>query len=1125
MSQLKAVCVPLMGSSALTPTSIPVVSKLLDDLLRILQSLLSESVYLKSSMLSYIFFPISNILNRNSPQAIPDQILEKILLILRALCEYWWWECDVQIWQQIFILCGSIFGGSGGNGKSRQRDDETKTAAILCLVALLRLRTNDVKDTFSFYSEEESEIRFSQLQQHVQNSRFIPILGQTIDSLIAVTQTSDMALLHSSLQLLQIITTSYVSDALAPSILPGVVSSMSKVALGVSTGKGWSNGETVASALGVAEEIIVESIADDVCAREGAIRVANTLEDLAHLASDSTLDEDASHSTPSYGTRRTPSWLRATSSQLHIALKMLSPLTKHPNPVALTALISFSSRIIIATPTTLYQSQALLLSYLLSLSVADFPSVSSKAHAALTACLTAPSRAQESLLQTLLQITRDNLTMLPRALAAQNDAKVEHISGIITGVCRIGLSGGDGVTDIHTGIGRLVGPTGGIEKWGWGLLSVLELVEPPVTVTRTSSAQLSLESDPDALSDFVPFPEAVLRNVASRNVQDTLENMLRVLGAAAGDSCLFSVEWFFRVGAKSEDKTSVAAIWCACRVLEGVSGISHVQDPRAVASLQRSSKRLNKLARALTSQIAELWDTQHVADTSQDQTVHDAPIPDNVERLQGLVPLDANLKITRYEPVRHPSFDQSQPILHQALLLQLLAVTSGILQARFVPTLIYTLYPVLHSLVSPVMHLSTTALAALNFITTATSHASPANLLLSNFDYALDSVSRRLTRRWLDLDATKVLVVLVRIVGADVVDRAGDIVEECFDRLDDFHGYDVLVEGLIEALGAVVQVIKTESEADPQRSTKPKERVTDQGQLNSFFEWFHHRHDPDPDMPIEEKQEDFGPVPQEAWGREDDAPEADGDAMGSYNVLDEPTPTPAQALTKQIVTRSLYFLTHGSPSIRARILTLLASSVTILPESALLPSIHFAWPFIQNRLSDSETFVVSAVAELIEALTEHMGEFMFRRVWDDMWPKFKALLSKLDAADATSALAKRYHNGVGTESAYTHSHRLYRALLNTMTATMRGVQPQDSSVWEVLLSFRRFLDRNAHEELQACARALYVAASIENADAVWLVLGATAGDITDGITSFLYQPKWDISANTAIIMGLVDGPP
>jgi hypothetical protein len=175
------------------------------------------------------------------------------------------------------------------------------------------------------------------------------------------------------------------------------------------------------------------------------------------------------------------------------------------------------------------------------------------------------------------------------------------------------------------------------------------------------------------------------------------------------------------------------------------------------------------------------------------------------------------------------------------------------------------------------------------------------------------------------------------------------------------------------------------------------------------------------------------------------------------------------------------------------------------------------WPFILNRMEDGEAYVVSANAELIETLAEHVGDFMFRRIWDDVWPRFRVMLSLLERGETANAMVRRGGVSIGTESAYTESHRLYRSLLRTMTAAMKGVHQHESSFWEVIVAFRRFLSSHAHDELQQHALALYFQASRQNSDAVWLLLTATMSDEEPSL-AFLKQPNWKIDSNAITIL-------
>lgn len=1119
---------PLLGASRLAPSATPAVSALLSNLVNILNDIPSEE--LTSNLISYVFLPLSTILQRNASADIPDQLLEKVFDALSLLVNSWWWSCDIKVWEQIFMLSGSVIGGieSKTSGKAKSRDDETKTAATSCLLALLRTRSPEEAAQRSLLPADADD-RIFELQQHTQSPRFVPIIGQTLDAVLGSVSSHHLPLQLVSLEAIYLLVELYLPDGLIPSVLPGVVSTTTKLCLGVPQGKGWSKGDIVGKSLRAMQSAIVKAIGDEACVESGAIRPVKNLGDIFTNVNGgftpTIIDEDLP-----YGTRRTEAWLRGTSSQVHIALNSLTPLLSHPTPTALHALVEFSTVLTKSTSLTLPQTQPLFLSFLLSLSLSDYLSVSSNARKSLVDLLTTPTTAQVSLQRTLMTTLSNCLSALPRLLALQSDARIRHSAGVIDAVCQL-ASRSDLASKgniIAKEIGKLLGPTGSIEKWGWSLLSVLEFVEQPIIVTHTSSALLALESDPDA-PQSANFPELVFKNVSSHETRQSLESMFRSLGKAGGDACLYSVEWFIGLGRSSMASTAVAALWCASRLLEGVSEISLYDTQTASPPLGRQNRRLEKQSRAIARSIAEVWD-QIEAPTSKAEGHLNADDDSSplIQLKTGLVPLHDTLKITKSTLSTAPKLRFEQPMLHRALCLQLIAITAGVTQDRFQPLFIHTLYPVLHSLVSPNSFVSSTALATLQFITDATSYASPANLLLSNFDYVLDSISRRLTQRWLDIDATKVLGVMVRLVGANIVERAGDVVDECFDRLDEFHGYGIIVDGLIEVLTEVIRVIEVETslaQPDIQEETILTAKRPHKASLNKLFSDLPHRFD----QP-EEDQTDYGPAPREAWGQPkvsddtkspDDKADDDGIEMANQESSDEPAPTPIQNLTKQIMSRSLYFLTHDSSMIRARILNLLASAVPVLPESSLLPTVHIAWPFVLNRLTDSETFVVTAAAGLVEALIVHVGEYMFRRVWDDVWPKFRVMLRGLEEGEKTNALTRKTATGFGSESAYTHSHRLYRSLLRTMTFGLKSVHEHEPSFWDVILAFRRFLDSHAHLELQQAAVDLYVQASKSNPDAVWLVLTST-GHSPSHIMHFMQKDAWDIGGNaTKILSGII----
>jgi hypothetical protein len=483
--------------------------------------------------------------------------------------------------------------------------------------------------------------------------------------------------------LLQYLVELYLPDALIPSVLPGVVSAMAKICLGLTRSKGWSNGDSVARALQVIQVVTIKAVNDEVCIDHGALRRVLDLDDLVRMS-----EPPQSAKSPSFGTARTESWLRGTASQLHIAFNSLTPLLSHPSTSALRALLNLSADVIRATPLSLHQSHPLLLSFLLSLSLSDYSSVSSTARQSLSDLLSR-SEGRSSLQQILVNQLGNNLSALPHLISTQTDAKIVHTAGLVESICRLAtkVDSHPGVALVGKGVGKLLGPSGGIEKWGWSLLAVLELVDPPVVVTHHSSAQLALEADTQ-LHHHIVFPELFFRNLSTHEAKDSLINMFHALGGASGDAGLYAVGWFFGIGCSATSSDSVAALWCACRLLEGIGSVSLSEMRPGVSP----TKRLEKECKLLARSIAEIWDQPDPTPMKQGETTESYNQPVLVQHQKGLVPLHETLKIIH--PTRpNPTALDHQPNVHRVLCLQLLAISAAICQERFSPLFIHTLYP------------------------------------------------------------------------------------------------------------------------------------------------------------------------------------------------------------------------------------------------------------------------------------------------------------------------------------------------------------------------------------------------------------------------------------------------
>ncbi|KAF8600833.1 hypothetical protein BDV93DRAFT_608421 [Ceratobasidium sp. AG-I] len=1178
-AELKPVCTTLLRQTLITPSTASTTTSTLADLVRILRN--ATHAALTPSLIQYIFFPLSHLLRRNNIAALPNHLLERIFQALALLAGTWYWTCEPEVWEQLVMLASAVLAGLDAT----KRDEETYLAAARTLRALVRSPDPDPDSELEF----DAQARFDVLVHRAQSPRTLPVLGKSLDALLAHASSPNVDLQRTALEVLLVLVRDYFPDAHVPSVIPGVTSAMCRVALDT------QKAPAISGALEVLRALIVRGMSDEVCIRHGALRDIRTLDDLLDPTpdSDSESTEPASETTPKVPIiPRTPSWLAATASQVHIALNALSPLASHPNPTARSALVHLSADILRATPRALPQSQPLLLSTLLILAHPALPLQSNTAPPppdALASLSTLRSLLPEHL-STLTSLTSQMLSAFPHRLTRRTAL-------ILTTSCALLPA---------QSVGALLGPGGGIHKWGYTLLRVLKFESPGVVVMSDPAKLIQPPSssaipEAEATGGEMEYPRLVLQTL-DEGAGLYVEEMFTCMGGAAHDGGMYAVEWFVGVartggGDGRVDEVQVAALWCALMILRG-----------AVA--KGESARIGKCARWVARSVAELWDDDSLSVVGEGRGEREeggeevgsrVQTLEVVEHIKGLNPLTTLLdrpglgtsgnasRSGRPTPKRQ--FDlQTQ---HTSLSLQLLSTshialsslpsshttstTPSIIQPTNPSTTLLqqTLYPLLHALLSPSPLVSSTAHTALSQVSHTLGYATPSNMLLANFDYALESVAGRvqsfssyaayssasggrafgagagegteggrLNAPSLSIQALHVLRALVRLVGRAIIDRAYDVLDECFDRLDEYHGYSAVVQALVEVLGEVVDAVGREDEGNAregEREDVGEVVETEEERWEGFVEWFKHRKDP--------KEE-------EEWSFDPPKPEDDPDAEPK-NPDPEPNPDsdappplpPSQSLTRHIIARSTYFLTHSSPIIRTRILHLLTSAAPTLRASALLPTINAAWPFILNRLDDKEHYVVLAAAGLIEALSKAVGDFMARRVWDDIWPRFSRILSSSAPASSSSTalIPNRNQNRVQLNTdAYGPLARskLHLSILHTLTSAVQHIEPRDDALWGVLLACRRFLRSEEGEDVQGAAREMYRCVGERNGDAVWLVLtGLCGGDprmeVAEGdevngggesgvrwdkveMPKFLREDRWDVRTNVISILNTID---
>ncbi|GAA5969669.1 hypothetical protein JCM11641_007999 [Rhodosporidiobolus odoratus] len=1029
----------------------------------------------------------------------------------------------------------------------------------------------------------------------------IPILFHTLTTLLslAAEATSLLQLQLSALEALRVLLFEYLahpapSPALPPvppgkgpspflaTALPGTASALSRIAL--SKPRSSEEAETtsrkqasivIVSALRTLSQLVAETVGDAVTSSLRPVGSteggpdgpqAATLEELVDLKLEETAatspqdqgDTSASsppapsyppHALPTGPTIPTPAWLRFTLTSLSTLFSALSPLSTHPSPLVRTALVELLARVARDCVLTLGEHAAGPLEGLLALASDAWDEVSCPARTALLAAFSRPGSSRGATdtqhpLQLAVQIVQRRLAALPRSIRTQDEHAVQRGAAIVRAA--LGLlpssqrqQGSNGVLE-------------GLEKWSWGLLNALELERIPSAGKAGGAGGMALawitgSSDGDTAGQETSFPPIRLRAVEEAATVAALEALWASLGiaaAAAGQEAEV-VDLFLGValGPRRGEAAATSALWVLDGALQGLKGVGVAAEKTQKKVLRRAVKAVLTLLEGLEVVECEAEEAPAPPGSSSrelpDIGSQDSPSIALVEHKKGVTTTPS---LDKYSPVVASTTSRETRASHILLLtslsLRVLSSLATLLRSSFQPFLMQALYHVLAHL-SPTTHPSLRAHAqhALPLLSDATAYASPQNLVLANVDYVVNSVSQRLSVSRLEPSAPLVLVEMIRLVGRPIVPTVQDLVDDVFEALDDYHGYEEVTVGLWAVLDALLKVMEEElpDRQDGGRARKRDEARPDpDGDFKAFQEWFEHRHDRPEKDEDEEAEEEINPQrpfsstvpPVEQDEASFDDPNSDSPAPSpptEPTADDKPIPpTRPQLITAQILSKSVYFLSHPSPFLRARVLSLIASAVPLLSNTSsgsiptstgteggrlsdLLPIIHRLWPLLLLRLSDTEPFVVLSAASLVEALAQNVGDFMSRRVVEEVWPKFEGILGRLEEekrkgkwADLGAGGGQGGAGGGRGGGKYSTSHRLTLSILHTLLHCARSVPLKEPVVWAQAVMLCRFLrpnegrgegaagegERFLRNEAEKVVRAL----AEVNEDAVWLAM-------------------------------------
>ncbi|KAH7348620.1 armadillo-type protein [Rhexocercosporidium sp. MPI-PUGE-AT-0058] len=421
----------------------------------------------------------------------------------------------------------------------------------------------------------------------------------------------------------------------------------------------------------------------------------------------------------------------------------------------------------------------------------------------------------------------------------------------------------------------------------------------------------------------------------------------------------------------------------------------------------------------------------------------------------------------------------------QAIALEVMADTAQRMKEGFKTELVDTLYPIVQLLGSSNPRLREHAVTCLNIISKSCGYANASGLIVDNVDYMVNAISLRLNTFDISPQAPQVLVMMIRLTGPSLLLYLDDVVESIFAALDNFHGYQLLVDVLFTVLGEIVSV----------GSTSGQLQIEDTPLIN------HRKTRPDP-TPVSELVKLLKPkttshgtsipheeVPQKPWksaktlldeaNPQDDAENSDQEGEGEDSSplpqeVAKPPPTKTYTMLQSITRLSQHHLTSSSAHLRTKLLSLIRTSSSSLAfnEDAFLPLVNDIWPVLIMRLYDPEPYVQIAACETISEICRCAGDFLSTRFRDE----FPAVLKLARSAKAKAESEKR---GTGGRGMFSMASKVWEGLVGLLATVVEYVRVEDEVFDEVV---------DVLGALVWERKGVRMALEAVNEDAVWLVM-------------------------------------
>ncbi|MCJ1438639.1 hypothetical protein MMC27_008029 [Xylographa pallens] len=922
----------------------------LDSLYQVLQG----SHALDAKLADYVFFPLSFVFR--DTKSIPARAVEFSLNCLKILITRGWrQELSVEVCKQLLILFGILAGGDNVNGHGRDVDEGMSIAVLECISSLC-LSAGDAVSELAISPGTDST----------------PVVGHVVGVILtSLTESSSVDVQTKAVEALNTLENCLSDERVFRSFLPGVMSSLTKV-LKPST-KTRPPYKVLAGALRAMTTILDKTLSDHSSSDAGNKR---------HNEGDLENSEKTGKG----------NWLVTTSDQVKLALANIVGLRHHERPEVRDTLFSLCTVVLEDCNKSLQNCTALLLETAVCICGEGSMISSTNQYETVVARLIL---SEVFLSDTLMTLTYDWISALPKVLQSANDIKRARHIGQITTAYRILAQTDKELTMLESLLASNLQES---------TVSIMSQPSRP-TIQPVNSSQFSDVSqtldDPSASMALYQFNSIA---ISGNGPKGSLTDVLSL------------VEGFAQTMATTAMKK---------RLADTLTGSA---ENEALPYLWLSSRLLQNLVKD-KSEMDEYMNLSN--DT--DETTRNF--------MEVVYSYSINL-------LSAPAIDDESDWRLQAVALEIFAWQSRHDKQSFRAELVDVLYPILERIGSHNTPLREHAMTCLNIVYRSCGYASASDLIVQNADYLVNAVALKFNTFEISPQAPQVLTMMLKLCGPSLVPYLDDVVESVFSALSCFHGYTRLAESLFGFLRTVVEVSSASSTLaigpPAVDHRKPSRQTTTIAEVAALLRDRRARITASKGAAIAPD-----PAPHTPW-TDAASPTEDEERPESES---EPAPSPAPLSKTYLMTQSIlrlgqHYLTSPSPTLRLWLLQLTtAGCASLAPhEDTFLPLVNDIWPVVIKRLYDPEPYICIAATETLSTIFRTAGDFVASRV-DAEWPDIRTLCKR------TYAQTRAARKGTAGRGAFAAPAQMWEALVGMLVAMVDHVRVQagvEDDVMEML---------------------------------------------------------------------------